>query len=118
MRNKTKKKTIVLSLAMMACLLSIPLRAQEQSRGEGGLLGTEVHAKESFGLFGKGGGSLFEDLGLQNFGEDENDLTLQTFGEEAPIGNGMLFLIVAGIGYATRKKQTSKTTQNGKENKQ
>ena len=107
----------MLSLAMMACLLSIPLEAQEQSRGDGGLLGTE-HYTESFSLFGKGGGSLFEGLGLQNFGEEENDLTLQTFGEEAPIGSGLLILIAAGIGHAARKKQTSKTNQNGKENKQ
>lgn len=113
MRSKTKKGTIMLILVMIACLLSIPLKSQEQNGKYGGLFGTEDHT-ESFGLLGRGGSSLYDGFSLQNFGEDGNDLTLQTFGEEVPIGSGMLILIAAGIGYAKRK--TSIKTNDKKEN--
>lgn len=113
MRIKTKKGTIILILVMTACSLSIPLKSQEQNRRNGGLLGTEGHT-ESFGLLGRGGNSLYDGFSLQNFGDDGNNLTLQTFGEEVPIGSGMFLLIVAGIGYAKRK--TSIKTNDKKEN--
>ena len=113
MRIKTKKGTIILILVMTACSLSIPLKSQEQDRKNGGLFGMEDHT-ESFGLLDRGGSSLYDGFSLQNFGEDGNDLTLQTFGEEVPIGSGMFVLIVVGIGYAKRK--ASIKSNNKKEN--
>ena len=44
----------------------------------------------------------------------DDDLTLQAFGENAPLGSGLLVMLASGVGYATlksRKKKTSKPKQ-------
>lgn len=103
--EKQKLKTVVLALALAGMLWPTNTFAQK-----GGLLGGYEDLTNNRSLFGKGGG-LFEGLSLQDFGEDEDDLTLQNFGEEAPLGSGWLILMASGAGYAalkSRKKQNTK----------
>ena len=104
--EKKKLKTVVLSLALAGMMWPANVIAQQ-----GGLMGygkTTETQNQSF--FGKGGGSV-DGLGLQNFGEYDDDLTLQNFGQEVPLGSGWLILMASGAGYAalkSRKKQNTK----------
>lgn len=96
--EKKKLKTVVLSLALAGMLWPAGAFAQ------GGMLKPEAPG-ENRSLFGKGGGGLFDWISLQDFGEDEDDITLQNFGEEAPLGCGWLVLMGAGLGYAAMKSR-------------
>ena len=111
-----KKKTIVFSMAMVALLLlpqTLTAQNDEDKYGIQPWFGSSLLGRE--GSRSSNGGDA---LSLQNFSEDVNDLSLQTFGEGVPTGSGMFILIASGISYAAskkRKKQTSETI--GKENK-
>lgn len=62
------------------------------------------------GLFDRGLDLDFEDLSIQGFGDSSGDITFQSFGssgEDAPLGEGLLILMMAGAGYATIKKKKS-----------
>ena len=92
MRNiKTKKKLKMLAM-MMA--LSIPIVATAQ----GGLF---QRGEEPAGLRNGGAASLTN----QGFGNpfDGSNVTNQTFG--APLGSGLLALLLASVGYAAINRQ-------------
>ena len=102
--NKRKLKTLVLSLALAGMLWPANTFAQK-----GGLLGGSEEPTGNRSFFGKSGG-LFDDLSLQNFGEDVDNLTLQNFGE-APLGSGWLILMASGAGYAALKSRKKQNTR-------
>ena len=104
--EKQKLKTVVLSLALAGMLWPASLFAQ------GGMLKPEAPTEER-SLMGRNGNGMFSDVTLQNFGENQDGLSLQNFGEpEAPLGSGWLVLMGAGLGYAALKKR--KTTKTNK----
>jgi hypothetical protein len=68
------------------------------------------------GLFQRGDGDIEQNSGLLRNGEasvmmtnqafgnpNGSDLTNQTFGNSAPIGSGLLVMLLAGAGYAAMK---------------
>lgn len=108
--NQLKKKTLLLTLALLAGLLGpMDLNAQE-----GGALGRGKDAESigNFSLFDRGllGGGF--NLFNQQFGEDEEggyELYNQTFGQDSdtPLGSGLLILVAAGAGYAFKKRKNN-----------
>ena len=103
--NKRKLKAIVLSMVLAAGMLS-PAGAFAQ---KGGMLSPGEQENRPRSLFGKEGG-LYDGFNLQNFGEDQDDITLQNFGE-APLGSGWLVLMGAGLGYAALKSRKKQNTR-------
>lgn len=111
--NKVKKKTLLLTLALLARLL-LPLTMNAQYRedqfglqewGQTSLLGKEASSSS-------GGFNLFN----QQFGEDEEggyELYNQTFGQDSdtPLGSGLLILVAAGAGYAFKKRKNNNKKQ-------
>ena len=107
--NKVKKKTLLLTLALLAgLLLPLTMNAQynEHKFGlqpwcETSLLGREGPRG------GSGGSSENYDLHNQQFGSGY-DLYNQTFGQQsAPLGSGLLILVAAGAGYAFKKRKNN-----------
>ena len=113
--DKTRKKTIVLSiLVALGMLLPASLSAQEQKGGRyGGLFG-ENAPEASNGLMNRSESTVGGNFTGQGFGATNGNITGQTFG--APLGSGLFVLLAAGAGYATMKsKKTQKQNQNRKE---
>ena len=106
MMNKVKKKTLLLTLALLAGLL-LPSGTNAQDCGMLGYGNCEGPA-EGFSLFGRSGSGLFDELSLQDFGENQDGLSLQNFGENAPLGSGWLVLLASGMGYAAMKTRKNK----------
>lgn len=114
--NKTRKKTIVLSiLVAVGMLLSANLSAQEQNGRQGGLLGYEGTA-ENHSFFGRGGSLFSWVIDEEDFGANEGEINVEDFG--TPLGSGILVLLTAGAGYATLKSKKQNETNKNKENKQ
>ena len=112
--DKTRKKTIVLSILVAAgMLLSANLSAQEQQGGRpGGLFGENI-TSASNGLMNRSESTVGGNFTGQGFGATNGNITGQTFG--APLGGGLFVLLAAGAGYATMKsKKTQKQNQNRK----
>ena len=103
MKNR-KLKVLLLSL-MMAIGLMLPSTSQGQNDGffqnDEDFYNNRDEAAGSLSnqTFGGYGYSLTN----QTFGSNGYNLTNQTFG--APIGSGLLIMMIAGIGYAIVKKQ-------------
>ena len=105
--DKTRKKTIVLSVLVTAgLLLSSSLSAQEQQGGRhGGLFGDNTPSTSN-GLMNRSGSTVGGNFTGQGFGATNGNITGQTFG--VPLSGGLFVLLAAGAGYATlksRKKQ-------------
>jgi len=102
MKNtKRKLKTMVLMVAMAAGML-LPTTVSAQ-----GLFNS------SFGHSGSGGVSngAFANSGStevtnESFGTNSGDVNNQNFGK-APLGSGLLIMLVAGAGYAALKRKKS-----------
>jgi len=103
--NKKTLKAIALSIVLAAGMLS-PAGAFAQ---KGGMLSPGEQEDRPRGLFGRGWG-LFDGLDLENFGEEDEDLTLQNFGE-APLGSGLFILLATGAGYAAMKSRKKQNTR-------
>lgn len=101
--NKLKKKTLLLTLALLAGLL-LPLTMNAQYRED--QFGLQEWGQTS--LMGRQGGGGDDGLSLQGFGENQNGLSLQNFGEDTPLGSGWLVLMTAGVGYAAMKTRKNK----------
>ena len=107
--NQLKKKTLLLTLALLAGLL-LPLTMNAQYRedqfglqewGQTSLLGRQDGGNRS------SGSSENYDLHNQQFGSGY-DLYNQTFGQQsAPVGSGLLILVAAGAGYAFKKRKNN-----------
>lgn len=65
------------------------------------------------GMMGRSEGSVGGYFTGQGFGATNGNITGQTFG--APLGSGLFFLLMAGIGYSALKSKKTKQNQNGKE---
>ena len=96
MRNntigKSKMKTKLLAMAVILMLVFSNLSAQNLHDRPGGLFGME---------------NIFErpERGLMNRDDISEGLDNQAFGQDAPIGSGLLILFGAATGYAIIKKQ-------------
>ena len=110
--DKTRKKTIVLSILVAAgMLLSANLSAQEQQGGRPGGLFGENTPSTSNGLMNRSESTVGGNFTGQGFGATNGNITGQTFG--APLGSGLIVLLAAGASYATFKsKKTQKQNQN------
>ena len=112
--NKTrKKKVMVLSLGLMAAMLSSP---PAQAQGILGDLLDDYYAeqdknKDDGGVMGRGS-SFGYNLNFQDFGSTEVNINAEDFG--SPVGNGVLILLATGIGYATMKKKNTNNVKNVK----
>ena len=126
MKKQTKKrgKAVALSLAM-AMLLPLGVLGQGlfeetgDSRGSQGLLGRgnrgTTEGTFTHQTFGNDYDGTFTH---QTFGNNQDgNFTHQTFGNSVPVGNGMLILLSAGLGYAAAKrKHQNKKNQQVKKN--
>ena len=126
MKKQTKKrgKAVALSLAM-AMLLPLGVLGQGlfeetgDSRGCQGLLGRgnrgTTEGTFTHQTFGNDYDGTFTH---QTFGNNQDgNFTHQTFGNSVPVGNGMLILLSAGLGYAAAKrKHQNKKNQQVKKN--
>lgn len=102
---KQKLKTVVLALALAGMMWPANVFAQK-----GGLFGGYEKPTGNRSFLDKSGGSI-EGLGLQNFGEYDDDLTLQNFGQAVPLGSGWLILMASGAGYAALKSRKKQNTR-------
>lgn len=108
--NQLKKKTLLLTLALLAGLLG-PMDLNAQESGALGR-GEDAESIGNFSLFDRGslGGGF--NLFNQQFGEDEEggyELYNQTFGQDSdtPLGSGLLILVAAGASYAFKKRKNN-----------
>lgn len=91
--GKSRMKTKMPILAMAAGLfLSANLSAQEQNNKQGGLFGHENTPKNT-------------ERGLMNRNTVSGGLNNQAFGQNVPLGSGLLVLFGAAAGYAIIKKK-------------
>ena len=96
MKKTTKLKAVMLLLVMVFGMLA-PMTVTAQSDGffSGG---DDYMNRDGSGLSG--------DIINQGFGYNGgNTVTNQSFGEEAPLGNGLLIMIAAGAGYTILKRK-------------
>ena len=69
------------------------------------LLSTSLSAQEQGGLFSRGNTTDFTERGLMNRSEVSGGLNNQAFGQDVPLGSGLLILLGATVGYAIIKKK-------------
>ena len=111
-KRKMRKETLVfLLLAVVGILLATHLSAQTQDR-PGGLFGKQTEEAQK-GLMDRTGYFAYSDITGQGFGATNGEITGQTFGQNTPLGSGLLVLLAAGAGYSVFK---SRKKQNRKEN--
>ena len=84
------KMPIMAIVAML--LLSTSLFAQEQNNKQGG-------------LFSRGNTADYTERGLMNRSNVSGGLNNQAFGQDVPLGSGLLILFGAAAGYAIIKKK-------------
>lgn len=69
------------------------------------LLSTSLSAQEQGGLFSRGNTADYTERGLMNRSEVSGGLNNQAFGQDVPLGSGVLILLGATVGYAIIKKK-------------
>ena len=69
------------------------------------LLSTSLSAQEQGGLFSRGNAADYTERGLMNRSEVSGGLNNQAFGQDVPLGSGLLILFGAAVGYAIIKKK-------------
>lgn len=91
--GKSRVKIKMPILAMVAGLfLSASLSAQEQNNRQGGLFGQENTTENT-------------ERGLMNRSNVSGGLNNQAFGQNVPLGSGLVVLFGVAIGYAIIKKK-------------
>lgn len=96
MKRISKLRTIALSL-MMVAFLSISTFSNAQ---EGGLFGYGNYDKSQDYNYG------MTNRGMININDNgETGIVNQTFGDTAPLGGGLLIMLVASAGYMMLKKK-------------
>ena len=88
MKKTTKLKALALSAMMLACIL-VPTSAFAQQKSD-----------DFFRTSDDFGGNRIDDLAAWTF-----TFGSQTFGQEAPLGTGLLIMLSAGAGYTILKKK-------------
>ena len=86
-----KTKMPILAIVAML-LLSTSLFAQEQNN-------------KQEGLFSRGNTIEYTERGLMNRSDVSGGLNNQAFGQDVPLGSGLLILLGAAAGYAIIKKK-------------
>lgn len=135
--RKSKLRAVLLSLMLMTVGILQPTSAFAQFDWFFGLFGKgsdEINIKpqeeeelddvlipnlETFeefqdyegGLFNRGPNAIGEGLFNQGFGEIPTGIMIEPFQEESPIGNGLLIMLLGGIGYASIKKRKKESNQ-------
>ena len=97
MKKQTKKKgkALVLSLAM---LVALPIGASAQE----GLFNRGLSDEDYYGFGGtEKTTGVFGDRGVQTTGIIDN----QIFGQDVPLGSGIIVLLAAGMGYAALRRK-------------
>ena len=69
------------------------------------LLSTSLSAQEQGGLFSRGNTAEYTERGLMNRSDVSGGLNNQAFGQDVPLGSGLLVLFGAAVGYAIIKKK-------------
>ncbi len=115
--KKRSKKAIVLSLGLVAgLLLAHGAFAQNPPTANGGLFGKgkSSDAPDSRGLLNGSGSYYLHNQGFGSGGENGTVLTNEYFGQNVPVGSGLLVMTIAGAAYALgkRKKSNPKTKQS------
>lgn len=88
-RMKTKMPILVIVVIL---LLSTSLFAQEQNNKQGG-------------LFSRGNTTEYTERGLMNRSDVSGGLNNQAFGQDVPLGSGLLILLGVAAGYVIIKKK-------------
>ena len=97
MKKLTNSKALLLSLVLVMCLV-LPIRAQ---KSDGFFCNDELYNDRNGTVEGLS-------IGTQGFGSDENggfNITTQVFGQETPLGSGLLIMLGAGTVYAVKKRK-------------
>ena len=96
MKGLNRRKAKVLSMAMLVAL-SLPLGASAQE----GLFNRGVSDEAYYGF----GGSKNSTSLIGNRDATTGVINNQIFGQEVPMGSGVLILLAAGMGYAALKRK-------------
>ena len=97
MRKLANSKALPLLLVLVVCFV-MPIRAQYNDNF--------FHNEDLY--FDREGAIGVYNIGTQGFGSDENggfNITTQVFGQELPLGEGLLIMIGAGTVYAVKKRK-------------
>ena len=97
MKKLTNSKALLLLLVLVVCFVR-PMKAQKR---DGFFRNEELYENRT-------DGSLYFNLTNQHFGNSDNSaffLYNQTFGQTAPLGEGLLIMIGGGVGYALVKRK-------------
>lgn len=73
--------------------------------GANGGVGNQGFGGANGGVGNQGFGGGNGDIGNQGFGANQGGITNQGFGEGAPLGSGLIVLMIAGVGYATIRRE-------------
>ena len=108
--NRKRTTTKNLALLAMAVALLLPMRSVAQYREERYGLQPWFGQKS---LMNRQGSGNYNDIYNQTYGADAEGfgITNQTYGQNAPLGSGLLIMAAAAMGYAgmkRNKKQTKK----------
>ena len=91
------RKALLLLFLFTACFV-LPIKAQYNDNF--------FHDEDLY--YDREGAIGFYNIGTQGFGSDENggfNITTQHFGQELPLGEGLLIMIGAGTVYAVKKRK-------------
>ena len=97
MRKLTNSRALLLLSVLVVCFV-LPIRAQYNDNF--------FHDEDLY--YDREGAIGFYNIGTQGFGSDENggfNITTQHFGQELPLGEGLLIMIGAGTVYAVKKRK-------------
>ena len=97
MRKLANSKALPLLLVLVVCCV-MPIRAQYNDNF--------FHNEDLY--FDRGGAIGVYNIGTHGFGYDTNggfNITTQHFGQELPLGEGLLIMICAGTVYAVKKRK-------------
>lgn len=92
MKNKRKKKAIVLSMGLAAMTLTA----------------SNLNAQSGGGLFGRGDQPEYSNCESGGMEWSGGGMTAQDPTQEAPLGSGLMLLVAAGAGYAIVKSKNGK----------
>ena len=105
--NKTrKKKDIVLSLGLASMMFAATNLNAQINRGL--LQNPYKEQGDESGMLRRS--TRNANIGIEAFGATEVNINAEDFG--SPVGNGVLILLAAGVGYATMKKKNTNNIKN------
>lgn len=100
--KKARFRTILLSLLCGMCFMH-PLSVSAQVDKGHGLFGGGAEVNTN-GLLDRGPIST-NSISNQPFGETQVGITNETFGNTTPLGEGLVVMLLSGVGYVMLKKR-------------